>query len=264
MNAQRLVRQLRREVKANPKRAALLAALLAVGIYFWAPLVAGWVSPSQTAVTQAPGSQASGNQASANPASAVNTSAPIGVNPSTDTRNTESQGTTERVPWTRLWAAIRNDNRTKPARKLPSTIDPFRPFPAPVEPIENDEIDVAGQGTDGINNAQTTPNVGRNVAAAVPTPKSLGMKLTGTIVGGQRRAAVIDGKVVVEGAMVASSDPTQVNAADASASRIAFRLSRVESRWAVLERNGASYKLVIETPNVVGTDFAAVAPISPN
>ena len=41
----RLGKQLRREIKAHPGKATLLALLLAVGVYYWAPVVHGWLSP---------------------------------------------------------------------------------------------------------------------------------------------------------------------------------------------------------------------------
>ena len=42
MNASRIKKQLVRELKANPKKAAVLALLIPVAGYFWAPLVGGW------------------------------------------------------------------------------------------------------------------------------------------------------------------------------------------------------------------------------
>ncbi len=41
-----LIRRLRRETKANPAKAAALAVVLLVAIWFWVPLVVRWCSPS--------------------------------------------------------------------------------------------------------------------------------------------------------------------------------------------------------------------------
>jgi hypothetical protein len=110
------------------------------------------------------------------------------------------------------------------------------------------------------------------------------MKLTGTLTGAQRRAAVIDGAVFAEGAFVrpgggaqaiangstasatatATAAQTASNAGASSSQRVEFRLARVEHRSAVLQRNGKSYTLVMELPNVSGTDFEVLAPQTPN
>lgn len=37
------VKRLRREIGGSPKKGALLGVMVLVGIYFWAPLVAGWL-----------------------------------------------------------------------------------------------------------------------------------------------------------------------------------------------------------------------------
>lgn len=46
MKLDRLARQLRRDISANPKKAAALGLMVLVAIYFWAPLVGGWMGKS--------------------------------------------------------------------------------------------------------------------------------------------------------------------------------------------------------------------------
>lgn len=251
MNAQRLVRQLRREVKAHPKRAMLLAGLTAVGIYFWAPLIADWVAPDQAAVASAPAKSSSATSAAAT-ASRAATGAAAG-----ETKNSSKQSADggNAVPWTKLWAAIRDDRRTKPAADLIATPDPFRPLPVPEEPTDGAAESVA-QGNNNARPNQPRQDASRAAVSADPTPRSLGMKLTGTIVGSHGRAAVIDGRIVAEGALVA---PSATQKAGASSPTV-FRVERVEPRVAILCREGKSYKLVIDPPNVNGTDIAKLAP----
>ena len=43
MSLERFAKRLRREVIANPKKAAILGIMLLVAIYFWTPLVMGWM-----------------------------------------------------------------------------------------------------------------------------------------------------------------------------------------------------------------------------
>lgn len=46
MNLDKLARKLKRDLAANPKRAALLGLMLVVAGYFWAPLVSKWLGKS--------------------------------------------------------------------------------------------------------------------------------------------------------------------------------------------------------------------------
>jgi hypothetical protein len=249
MDSQRLVRQFRRELKAHPKRAMLLAGLTAVGIYFWAPLVAGWIWPDKPEVVAAPAKKSA---AAASAGKTKNAS-----------QSNQAKSDDANVPWSTLWAAIRDDRRTKPAKSYPATVDPFRPFPVPEPPAEE-----PGKTADAVaqskTNAQEKQDLARIAASAEPTPRSLGMKLTGTVVGSQSGAAVIDGNVFAVGAMVAAGGKSTAKSTESSAAPrtqpVAFRLARVEPQAAFLERHGKSYKLVIETPDVAGTDFAVLSP----
>ncbi len=257
MNAQRFVRQLRREVKTNPKRAALLAVLVAVGIYFWAPLVAGWVMPDDKTVLAAPKKPA----ASTSPATSNSQNKPNSQAPTP-----QANAAADTTPWTDLWAAIQSDTRNKPAVGLPATVDPFRPFPVPQELADDSQNTKPGSDkTDDTAKA----DVARAAATAEVTPKSLGMKLTGTIIGSQGRLAVIDGKVVPEGATITSGTTSTAASADGKSKgksqpqsktpRLAFRLVRVEQQSVILERNKKQYTLAIERPQLSGIDFTASA-----
>jgi hypothetical protein len=106
MSAQRIARQLRREIKANPKRAALLGGLVAIGIYFWAPLVAGWVMPKESGKKTI---KASTRKSTPEEAASSQPGQPrLGhAKPKEDTA------------WTQLWAAIQADNRTNHRRRWP-------------------------------------------------------------------------------------------------------------------------------------------------
>ena len=45
MKLDKLVRQIRRDIVASPKKAAALGLMLVVALYFWAPMVWGWIAP---------------------------------------------------------------------------------------------------------------------------------------------------------------------------------------------------------------------------
>ena len=253
MNAERFVRQLRKEIKTNPKRAALLACLCGVGVYFWAPLVAGWVMPDDKHVVAGPAKK-SGSALPAKIPGSAGKSENAGGNAGAAT-----------IPWTEHWTAIQSDSRTKPAVGLATTIDPFRPFPVPEEVADNDEAE------NGSDKTKKQAGSAKAIAAtpAEATPKSLGMKLTGTILGRGGRAAVIDGKVVPEGAMVIGGATTPVattasggsaknksKAPSAKATRVAFTLVRVEAQSVILERDKKPFTLTIEQPERSGIEFA--------
>jgi hypothetical protein len=243
MNAQRLMRQLRREIKANPKRAALLGGLCAIGIYSWAPLVAGWVMPKESGKGIVKAS--------------TKKSTPKATSPTQlDQTNQEQTKPQINTAWTELWAAIQDDNRTKPSATLAIATNPFRPFPEPEKPeSEND----GGDGSDPASKTAKGEAAKRNAAPVEVTPKSLGMKLTSTLISARRRAAVIDGKTVPEGAMVSSggSDSKSKDAGNATSTNATFRLVRVERESIVLERNAKEYTLDIEKSADDGIEFHA-------
>ena len=51
MKLDKLVKQIGRDAAANPKKAALLGVMAVLALYFWAPLLVGWFSPSKRKTT---------------------------------------------------------------------------------------------------------------------------------------------------------------------------------------------------------------------
>ncbi len=45
MKLDKLARQIRRDISASPKKAAALGLMFLVALYFWAPMVWGWIAP---------------------------------------------------------------------------------------------------------------------------------------------------------------------------------------------------------------------------
>ncbi len=75
----------------------------------------------------------------------------------------------------------------------------------------------------------------------VVTPDAAGLTLTGTIIGGQRRVAQINGKTYSVGQTVEA-------AKDAESVGAAFRLVEIHPRRAVLEADGQRFELFIPEP----------------
>lgn len=198
MSLNKLARQLRREAMANPKKAAILAVLVLVAGYFWGPLVWGWVAPEQAA-GQPPKAKA---EATAEPAILANTAS---------AQSQELPGKPQKAsphPWNQLDEWMREDPMTTPAEDIAGWRDPFASGRAVAERDRNEEA---------------------QVAVAPVTPESLGMELSGTLIGPHRRVALIGGKAYRVGQSVT---------VDRAGRPIHLQLAEVHPRRIVLEWEG--------------------------
>ncbi len=171
MSTNKLIRRARRELTANPKKTAVLGLLAAVALFFWAPLVWGWIAPAKP---PAPGDTASAG----NP--------PPGMTTSVATQQTPSQ--TEPVP-THTWQQIvhwrKQDPRMTPVTDVGSRRDPFQMGKSKLAEAE----------------AEIAKQRAQQQAAATPvlSPEDLGLKVSGTIVGSRRSVAMINGRAYSQG-----------------------------------------------------------------
>jgi hypothetical protein len=189
----KLVKRLRREVLANPKKGALLGLMVLVGVYFWAPLVAGWLGDKPPQATATAGASAG---------------FPLNLlNPSTPTAKPNDKAAVEQ-PWHVYSDWMDRDPRKQPARPRAEARDPFqrvqevvRQEPKKVEPPK------------------------KAVAAAPPA-----LSLEGTLLGRDRRVAVINGRIYREG------DKVQVTS---QGQTVVLQLAEVRHQAAVLIYEGA-------------------------
>ena len=165
MNYQRLIRQLRREAVGNPKKAAILGLLALVALWFWAPLVWGWVAPKKKATA----SSATKTVAVATPESQASTHR--------EYSDTEESAQQALPAWHEIAKWRKNDPRSLAATWTATQRDPFTP-------VEN-------------KSAENLDNLDNDL-----TPERLGMVLSSTIVGPQHRVAVINGETYSPGATV--------------------------------------------------------------
>jgi len=205
MSLNKLVRQLRREAVANPKKAAILGVLALVAAYFWGPLVWGWVTLEQ-ASGGAPNAE---TQADTEPATPANTA------------STQPEETSEKeqkaclYPWTQLDEWMREDPMTAPHEDLTGWRDPFASPSAGADAAEGEETQ----------------------AAVFPvTPESLGVELSGTLIGPRRRVALIGGKAYRAG---------QTITIDHAGRPIDLELVEVHPRRIMLEWEGNRFDLAI-------------------
>jgi hypothetical protein len=200
----KLGKRLRRELKANPKKAAVLGLLVIGALCFWAPLLRSWISPGKA-------TSAAGKSSPA--------VVPVAGTLATPTADGAAENKRPSHSWEQIVALIERDPRTRAATKLPGRPDPFH------EVVSKEEEQQAAAEKEA-KEAKT--------AEAPLDPQGLGMVLSSTIIGPNRRVALINGKAYPEGGQVVlggSEHPTE------------FRLTRVHPKGVVLERDGKLFEV---------------------
>lgn len=215
MDIKQFTRRLRREVRTNPKKAAILGLLCVVALYYWAPLVWNWMGGRKSADLAQADVAATTNPAPNPPASAPLAGAGVVAEP-----GKASQPAGPSRPWQQVVQWIEQDPTMKPAAARSQRRDPFHPATGEVAANEEEEPD----------EAQTAE------AAKDLTPDALGVQLTSTLIGPQRRVAMINGRPCQEGRTIAMAKDGQ---------QVEFKLCEVHPRRVVLERDGKRYELAI-------------------
>lgn len=199
------------------KKTALLGLLLLVGLYFWIPplfrLVAGNGGPQPAAQAKAP--------AAASPVP-VKAEASFG-------RGTTTQGESRsgELTWRNAAKIMESDPLVKSVELSAIQAEPFRidpdQFPPPVLFAESSD-------------SGATPS-GRNSPGDSNRPDKL--VLTSTIVGVQRRAALINRRLYFEGSKITVAGET-------------YHLAAVHPRRVILTQGGRSFELKIARQPVPG------------
>lgn len=200
-----MIKQLRREAARNPAKAGVLGLLVVVALWFWAPLVWGWIGPGE----------ASSQPASESPSAvSVATEAGLGAaSPAPAVATTKMPTYT----WQQLAEWRRQDPLTTAADTLRLRRDPFHAV----------EAEVADEEVKPVQEV---------IQPVVLKPEDLGLKVTSTVVGPARRVALINGRTYQEGQVIRCGREGQ---------EIAFQLVEVQPRHVVLERDGHRFELAI-------------------
>jgi hypothetical protein len=197
VSANRWIKQLRREAVRNPAKAGVLGLLVVLALWFWAPLVWGWIGSREGSSQPSPtGSPLATRDASSPAPASTPTAAPAAT-------------------WQQLVEWRKRDPRTTAADMLKTRRDPFHAIPSAVV---QEEVKAAP------------------VVQVVLTPEQLGLKLSSTVVGSDRRVALINGRIYREGQVIKCGKEAQ---------EILFRLAEIHSRHVVLEREGHRFELAI-------------------
>jgi hypothetical protein len=209
-----LIKRLRGEVTANPKKAAILGLLLIVMIIFWAPLVAKWVGKDEVAPNNA-----------APKANAAVTATSTVVTASASPNSTTTAGDNKQAPhWNEVIKWIHDDPRMQPHTPEDGTRDPFAPAPS----------QLAAQEQKAAAPAPPPPEI---------SPAQAGIVLRSTVVGSRNKTALINNRAYHENQNVASPD-----------GRNKFLLVEIRFDSVVLSRHGLQYVVKLRTVETATTD----------
>ena len=216
----KIVRQLRREMRTNPKKAVVLGLLGVVAVWFWAPLAASWIAPDDPAAEHA---------AVASPValSLPEMSPQMPITGQTASDPTPETGESPGHSWQQLARWIDADPRTL-ATKV--SCDQRDPFVVPRAEVVEESLDDESGMLPGPSPEELTP-------------ESLGMVLSSTIIGPRDRGARINGKLYQQGESIVLELEGQP---------IEFSLAEVHLRHVVLGRNEERFELKIPAPSGAG------------
>lgn len=206
VNLGKTLKRLRRDLTANPKKAALLGLMVLVACYFWAPLLLGGFGFGGK------------RKSTASADELILTDDPVDV-------TQPVRSTKKSLRWDRVQQWIAADPLMVSAAADSRWRDPFAEFKTPPKPEESKPPET----TD-------TPPV-----AELPetTPGAAGLTLQSVLVGSQRKVAMINGRMYRVG------DTVPKREADKPAG-VEFRIARILAEGAELERGGKTYLLAFD------------------
>jgi len=195
VNLDKLAKQFRRDLAANPKKTAALGLMVVVALYCWGPLVWGWLNVGEGAKTH-----------QAQLAHLILTDDPA------DTAKSRSKA---RFRWDKVRPLLAQDPRMVSATFDKVWIDPFgRPA------TQNDDV----------GELQNSPGA-ISAAAAGTNPAEMGLTLTSVAIGSRRQAATISGeRYFVGDEITASSKDSSFPAAKFRVTRITPQEVELECR----------------------------------
>jgi hypothetical protein len=212
----KLSKQLRRDMAANPKKAAALGLMVLVALYFWGPLVWRWVA-------------ASGNKRSDKTEMAALI---LTDDPAEPTQQTKARGGAK-FRWEKVRQLIQEDRHMRSAAFDPTWTDPF------------------GRGAKiSLTETQTPPPAESATAAAASIakePEEFEIVLNGIFIGAKTRVATINGEPCYVGEMVALGDKDDTTTQRA-------RVKRIERQAVVLEMNGRAFRIELNAAKLARGD----------
>jgi len=224
----KLMRQIRREAARSPQKAVVLGLLAVVALWFWAPLVLGWV---QGEGAKKPKAAVEGDKLAGMEYAAPLVPPAGGPNPRDRESATEDAATLG--DWQEMIAWIESDPKSDPAGAAAPARDPFVSIEFP--PVHDSLSE----------HEEEQKDEKEEVARREVKPAEIGLVLSSTLVGPGGGLALISGKKYRLGEKVVVTHQSRT---------IQFTLAEVHPRRAVLQRDEKSYSLTIPRPD--GTEEA--------
>ncbi len=232
VNLGKIKKKLKREITAHPAKAAVLGILCVVAIWFWVPLVWGWVSPPNK-IGATPPAQTTG----------IPSLPTLGPTIAT-AESTKPSPSAPDLPWPQVIEWMEQDPRTRP---MPMT------SASPQVPTTSPDDTVSEPSPATARNPFTTPASSQEaiaareaaVAAEVParppeiTPQDAGAAVSAVIASPTGGTAMINGRTYFLGEQVILWKDNQT---------YSYQLARIHPGGVVLSRNGTEYELNIPTP----------------
>jgi len=238
-----LVDRLRREAVGNPKKLAILSLLMLVAIYFWSPILWGWV------VTE--GSNTA--KAAVVKTAAASDLGEIEVADNNATEASQATAATDRkVSWEQLVEWMDADPLMEPVGAIALTMSPFRQWQPPAVEESSDEDQLP------------MPEPIVQQAPVSMSPEALGLSVSATLIGPKRKMARIGGKLFAQDDDIRVSRTGSIIEGDAfgadggeeesagAKTEIVYRLSCVGEKEVELTRDGEAFLLKVPGPDCKG------------
>lgn len=211
-----LAERFQAEVRRSPQKAAVLAVLVAVALWYWAPLLTKLTS----------GKSGSDKQPTATELTA--TVVPPAIQPLTvdSPAPTAATAAPARPSWEGVLEQIDGDARMRSAPALPVVRDPFRPVAVAAAPAEMESSKQAAGDNQPPAEEEPAPALER---------KPVTLPLTAIILGRARRTALIGGRVYQQGDICPAFD-------------MEFRIVSIDRDRIVLERLSDGFRFEQSVP----------------
>ncbi len=234
MTWNRFASQLRREIKANPGKAALLGGLLLVALYYWIPLVGKWVSGSKgMELVRAKATAGESLALSGENAFPALSGGIQNLTLGREVPLSPGSGKAQEAPprWDLLVQWRQADPRTQPAQGPSVPRDPFQPLPRSNLSESTAWAENSPKAKTGRNTRSSSPS--ESLLREEP-PEQVEVELTSIVVGPTRRVALINGRTYQEGnTLLVTKDGQQW----------LFRLSRILPTGIQLQWNDRQYEV---------------------
>ena len=223
VKANTLISRLRREITSSPKKAVILGLLLVVAVVYWSPLVWGWIKPESDKKKKKTSVAASANELPAGK--------PVSLGTANAPTNTKSKHA-----WKDVAQWIEGDPRMITASEAPGRKHPFDSVQLPSAILET--------------KTQKGITAAASISSVPSDPSSLGLKLSSTIIGRQKKAALINGKSYLLGATIRLEHDGR---------SFEFQLTEINDDSIVLQRDNKPY--TVRLPKPESTDRLSINPL---